>query len=125
MGSRITDDLCKNALVMALEHRNPDGQLLHHSDQGSQYRSGTFQTLLAENGIQCSMSRKGNCYDNAVVESFFKTLKAEIVNQTRFNTKEEARSAIFDYIEIFYNRKRIHSTLGYKSPADYENKKFS
>jgi len=81
--------------------------------------------MLKENGITCSMSRKGNCYDNAVVESFFKSLKAEVVKHRRFKTKEEARSAIFDYIEVFYNRTRIHSTLGYRSPVDFERQSIS
>jgi putative transposase len=125
MGSRITDGLPINALSMALKSRDRNGELMHHSDQGSQYGSEGFQSLLVSNGIQCSMSRKGNCYDNAVVESFFKTLKAEVVNHRRFRTREEARSVVFDYIEVFYNRKRIHSTLGYKSPVEYERQKLS
>ena len=125
MGNRVTDELSINALTMALKNRDHRGKLMHHSDQGSQYGSQAFQSLLSRHGIVCSMSRKGNCYDNAVVESFFKSLKAEVVDYRRFKTREEARSAIFDYIEVFYNRKRIHSTLGYLSPVAFEQQKLS
>jgi len=119
MQPRMTTDLVAAALRMALLRRCPSPGLLHHSDQGSQYASLEYQRLLAAHGIQVSMSRVGNCYDNAVVESFFATLKSECIDR-RFATREEARAAIFDYIEVWYNRRRRHSTLGYLSPADFE-----
>jgi len=120
MQKRMTDDLTVSALRMAVGQRNSKGELVHHSDQGSQYASDSFRQELARHHIAPSMSRKGNCYDNAVVESFFKTLKAEIQKEDRSKTREETRSRIFEYIEVFYNRKRLHSTLGYRSPAEYE-----
>ena len=120
MQKRMTDDLTIHALRMAIDQRNPKRELIHHSDQGSQYASESFRRELARCRIAPSMSRKGNCYDNAVVESFFKTLKAEIQKEDRSKTREETRSKIFEYIEVFYNRKRLHSTLGYKSPVEYE-----
>jgi len=119
-GEAQTDDLTVNALHMALGQRKLDKQLIHHSDQGSQYASESFRKALQENQIAPSMSRKGDCYDNAVVESFFKTLKTELTRHARFKTREEARSACFEFIEVFYNRKRLHSTLGYLSPVEYE-----
>lgn len=108
------------ALKMALGRRRPEAGLLHHSDRGSQYASGDFQALLASAGIVCSMSRKGNCWDNAPVESFFATLKNELVCHRRYQTRAEARADIFAYIESWYNSKRLHSSLGYLSPAQYE-----
>ena len=120
MQRRMTDDLAINALDMALGQRKPQGQLIHHSDQGSQYASESFRRALQENRILPSMSHKGDCYDNAVVESFFKTIKSELTKQTRFKTREEAQSALFEFIEVFYNRKRLHSTLGYLSPVEFE-----
>ena len=120
MERRMTDDLAIHALDMALGQRKLVDQVIHHSDQGSQYASDSFRSVLQENRLLPSMSRKGNCYDNAVVESFFKTLKTELTRQMRFKTREEARSALFELIEVFYNRKRLHSTLGYLSPVDYE-----
>lgn len=120
MQGRMTDQLVIDALEMALMSRHPQGPLLHHSDQGSQYASETFRHRLMSNKIQCSMSRKGNCHDNAVVESFFKTLKIEWTSERRFTTRDEARSSLFEFIEVFYNRVRLHSTLGYTSPAEYE-----
>lgn len=122
MSRRMTEELTKSALNMALMNRRPQGELIHHSDQGSQYSSQTFRGLLTQHGIQPSMSRLGNCYDNAVVESFFKTVKIELVKERRFKTREEARTMLFEYIEVFYNRKRLHSTLGYMSPAEFEAK---
>ena len=113
-------ELSKNALQMALETREPDKNIMHHSDQGGEYSNKEYQELLRKNKMVISMSRKANCYDNAVVESFFKTIKAELTRRKTFTTRDEARSAIFDYIEIFYNRKRMHSTLGYLSPVEYE-----
>ncbi len=119
---QMTERLIVNALEMAIESRRPTGPLIHHSDQGSQYKSYAFQARLKEHNIQMSMSRKGNCWDNAVAESFFKTLKYELQNDARFNSREEARAQLFEYIEIFYNRKRMHSTLGYLSPTQFEAK---
>lgn len=120
MGERLTAELATQALTMALWRRKPAGALLHHSDRGIQYAAGDYQRLLADNGIACSMSRKGNCWDNAVVESFFHTLKVEQVHHRRYLTRDEARQDIFEWIEVFYNRQRRHSTLGYRSPAEFE-----
>jgi transposase InsO family protein len=108
------------ALKMAWEHRQPTGPLLHHSDRGVQYACDEYQALLARHGIQCSMSRRGNCYDNAVVESFFGTLKTELIHHHTYATRNQARLALFEYLEVFYNRKRRHSALDYRSPAEYE-----
>ena len=108
------------ALQMALTHRRPSRPLLHHSDRGVQYACDAYQTLLARHRIECSMSRRGNCYDNAVVESFFGTLKTELIHHHTYATRNQARLALFDYLEVFYNRKRRHSALDYRSPAEYE-----
>jgi len=116
----ISRHLVIDALNMALGIREPTDQLIHHSDRGAQYTSDDFRDVLAKHGIQCSMSGRGNCYDNAVVESFFGLLKRERVNRVRYRTRDEARADIFDYIECFYNRKRRHSYVGYLSPVDYE-----
>lgn len=121
MHGQMTERLVSDALEMAVLGRRPTSSLIHHSDQGSQYQSHLFQAKLKGYGIRLSMSRKGNCWDNAVVESFFKTLKTELQNDARFVSREEARSQLFEYIEVFYNRKRMHSTLGYQSPAQYES----
>lgn len=120
MGSRLTASLATEALTMALWRRKPAKGLLHHSDRGVQYASGDYQGLLASAGIACSMSRKGNCWDNACIESFFGTLKKELVHDRRYLTREQAKQEIFEYIEVFYNRQRRHSTLGYRSPAEFE-----
>jgi transposase InsO family protein len=120
LSSRIDEQLVQAALKHALTRRRPLQGLLHHSDQGSQYAAMGYQKLLKNHGMICSMSRKGDCWDNAVMESFFATLKTELIYQERFATKEDARLKIFDYIEVFYNRKRRHSSLGYKSPLDFE-----
>ena len=120
MGSRLTVDLAERALTMALTHRKPPAGLLHHSDRGSQYAARRYQRLLGEDGITPSMSRTGNCWDNACVESFFGTLKRELVYHRHYATREEATQDIFEYIEVFYNRRRRHSTLGYDSPAEFE-----
>ena len=120
MGPRLTADLATTALTMALWRRKPKPGLLHHSDRGVQYASGDYQARLAGAGIRCSMSRKGNCWDNACVESFFGTLKKELVHDRHYLTREEAQQDIFEYIEVFYNRQRRHSTLGYRSPAEFE-----
>ncbi len=120
MGSRLTADLAATALTMALWRRKPAKGLLHHSDRGVQYASQDYQDLLTHAGLTCSMSRKGNCWDNACVESFFGTLKKELIHDRRYLTREEAKQDIFEYIEVFYNRQRRHSTLGYRSPAEFE-----
>ncbi len=122
MSDRITRQLTLDALAMALRARAPDTGLLHHSDRGSQYASADYQAALAAAGIACSMSRKGNCYDNAVAESFFATLKTELVHDADWATRAEARSAIFEYLEVFYNRRRRHSSIGYVSPEEFELK---
>ena len=110
------------ALAMALNQRRPTGQLILHSDRGSQFASAAYRELLARHGLLASMSRKGNCYDNAFIESFWSSLKYELVYHHRFATRADARTAIFDYIETFYNRTRLHSSLAYCSPADFESK---
>lgn len=120
MGENMKTGLVKSALLMALDGREICNGLLHHSDRGVQYASNEYQTLLAGRNIASSMSRKGNCWDNSVVESFFHTLKTELVHHCRYKTREEAAQSIFEYIEVFYNRKRRHSTLGYQSPEKYE-----
>lgn len=120
MGTRLIGDLAERALIMALANRIPATGLLHHSDRGSQYAATSYQRLLGEYGIITSMSRTGNCWDNACVESFFGTLKRELVYHRHYATREDAKQDIFEYIEVFYNRKRRHSTLGYVSPAEYE-----
>ena len=116
----MTRELVMDALKMAKWRRKPGKGLLHHSDRGVQYASDDYQALLKQYGMICSMSRKGDCWDNAVTESLFQTLKTELVYQRDFEMRREAKQEIFEYIEVFYNRKRLHSTLGYKSPADYE-----
>jgi len=120
MGHRLTVELAERALTMALANRTPRAGLLHHSDRGSQYAAVSYQRLLGEHGITTSMSRKGNCWDNACVESFFGTLKRELVYHRHYATREDATQDIFEYMEVFYNRRRRHSTLGYNSPAEYE-----
>lgn len=120
MSSRITREIVLNALLMAVAARKPGAGLLHHSDRGSQYASGDFQSLLKANGIECSMSGTGNCYDNAVVESWFGLLKRERVNRRRYRTRAEARRDVFDYIERFYNRRIPHGSAGRMSPLEYE-----
>ncbi len=115
-----TESLTLRALHMALFERAPDRGLIHHSDRGSQYASQDYQDALEARGIVCSMSRRGNCWDNAVIESFFATLKLELIYRRSFSSREEARLAIFEYIEVFYNRQRRHSYLGYTSPAEFE-----
>ena len=116
----LRSELACDALRMALEHRKPRGELLHHSDRGVQYASESYQRLLADHAIEPSMSRTGNCWDNAVTESFFSTAKRELTHHESYATREEASQSLFEYIEVFYNRRRLHSTLGYRSPAEYE-----
>jgi transposase InsO family protein len=120
MADHMRTELVADALRMALARRSPDAGLLHHSDRGVQYASDEYQHLLAEHGIACSMSGKGDCYDNAVMESFWSTLKAELVNDQRYETREQAKASIFEYVEVFYNRLRLHSSLGYLSPEQFE-----
>ena len=124
MSNRITDDLTQNALNQAIGRRNPQSGLIHHSDRGSQYASGDYQALLKEHKITPSMSRKGDCWDNAVAESFLHTLKVEMINRYRFKTRDEAKVRIFKYVEMYYNWKRMHSSLGYCSPFEYEKRSF-
>jgi transposase InsO family protein len=121
MDSRITKQLVVDAFNMAARNRPGARGLVHHSDRGSQYASQEFQNILQSYNMLCSMSRKGNCYDNAVVESFFHSLKTEWVHHYRYKTRQEAKASIFEYVEIFYNRQRRHSHLNYLSPADYEH----
>jgi len=113
-------DLVSEALVMAIGHRLPEPGLLHHSDQGSQYGSDDYRRLLAAHGIACSMSRRGNCWDNAVVESFFSTLKKELIYRRSWPSRDEASASIHEWIDNFYNRERRHSYLGHRSPEEYE-----
>jgi transposase InsO family protein len=122
MGNRVTRQLTLDAINQALGRRHIQPDLLHHSDRGSQYSADDYQDLLADKKITVSMSRKGDCWDNAPMESFFATLKTELIFGECFATREEARLKIFEYIEMFYNRERRHSSLGYKSPVDFENR---
>ena len=122
MDDVITDDLTQSALTQALLRRNPPTGLIHHSDRGSQYASGDYQALLTKHEIIPSMSRKGDCWDNAVAESFVHTLKVEKIHRCRFKTRQEAKQDIFEYVEAYYNRKRTHSSLGYLSPFEYEKR---
>jgi transposase InsO family protein len=114
--------LVSAALRMALAQRRPAQSLILHSDRGSQFASAAYRQLLAGHGLVASMSRPGNCYDNAFIESFWSTLKYELVYHHRFATRAQARTAIFDYIETFYNRTRLHSSLDYQSPTNFESK---
>lgn len=120
MSERITAELANDALVMAVWKRMPNKGLMVHSDRGSQYASGLYQKTIKERGFICSMSRKGNCWDNAPSESFFHTLKTELTHHRRYRTRQEAKQDIFEYIEVFYNRQRRHSTIGYHTPLGYE-----
>ena len=122
MSDSMTTDLVERAFNAALLSRKPALGLLHHSDRGVQYTSGRYRALLALNGVEASMSRTGNCYDNAVVESFWGKLKTEMVYHQRFTTKAQARAAVFEYIEMFYNRTRLHAALDYLSPEQFENR---
>ena len=120
MSESMPASLVESALQMAIDRRSPPAGMLHHSDRGVQYAAHAFQGLLEQHGITCSMSRKGNCYDNAVKESFFHTLKTELCDHEHYKTRAEARASVFEFIEVFYNRQRLHSTLGYCSPAEFE-----
>jgi transposase InsO family protein len=120
LDKNLNSDLVERALENALMDRQVGSGIIFHSDQGIQYASESFRKLLKANGFIQSMSRRGNCYDNAITETFFHTLKTELTNRTKYRTREEARRSIFEYIEIFYNRQRLHSAIGYRSPVEYE-----
>ena len=120
MSERIDSRLAVDALEMAVSRQLPDAGLIAHSDRGVQYASEHYQRTLTTHGIECSMSRRGDCWDNAPAESFFATLKKELVHHEVYETRTEARASLFEYIEVFYNRQRLHSSLGYVSPTDFE-----
>jgi putative transposase len=120
MDETMTSRLAVDALDMALRRRLPGAGLLAHSDRGSQYASEHYQRLLGQHGITCSMSRRADCWDNAPVESFFASLKRELVHDERYTTREQAKASIFEYVEAFYNRVRLHSSLGFLSPEEFE-----
>jgi putative transposase len=122
LSERIDLKLALDALMMAIEQRQPPLGLLHHSDRGSQYASYQYRQLLDQHDMVCSMSRLGDCWDNAVAESFFATLKVELVYPSQWRTRAEARSAVFEYIELYYNRRRKHSALDYRSPVEFEQR---
>ena len=122
MKAEMTAQLVTDALIMAVWRRGKPDALLHHSDQGSQYTSEQFRTLMADHGIDCSMSRSGNVWDNAAMESFFSSMKTERIGRKVYQSRDAARSDVFDYIERFYNTMRRHSTIGYVSPVEFERK---
>ncbi|MGB0747509.1 MAG: IS3 family transposase [Magnetospiraceae bacterium] len=117
MDDHLKSTLCESVLRMAILHRNPPEGLIHHSDRGVQYASSDYRKMLANRKIKASMSKKGDCYDNAPMESFFGSLKTECVHRHHFKTRKEAKAALFDYIEVFYNRQRLHSSIGFKTPV--------
>jgi len=125
MKDRPNQELVNEALMMAVEQRRPKPGLIHHSDQGILYSSGSYLALLKKYGMLRSMSGKGNCYDNAVAESFFSSLKNEIVHHRNYHTRDEARTEIFEYIVLFYNRRRLHQSLNYQTPMKYKSVKVS
>ncbi|MCK6474227.1 MAG: IS3 family transposase [Bryobacteraceae bacterium] len=120
MADHLRVTLVEEALKMALARRTPTGEVLHHSDRGVQYACDDYQRLLKTHGLVCSMSRTGDCYDNAAMESFWSTLKTELVHHAKFASRAEARRALFDYMEVFYNRQRRYSSIGYVSPETFE-----
>lgn len=122
MSDRMRDDLVISALQQAVIHRHPEAGLIHHSDRGGQYSSKDFRDLLLKYNIVASTSGSGNCYDNAVIESFFHTLKTEHIHFEQYKSREQAKCSIFEYVEIFYNRQRLYSTLGYTSPVVFERR---
>ena len=122
MKAEMSAHLVTDALMMAIWRRGRPDALLHHSDRGSQYTSERFQRLMADNGVDCSMSRSGNVWDNAAMESFFSSLKTERIGRKIYRTRDAARADVFDYIERFYNTVRRHSTIGYLSPVEFERK---
>jgi putative transposase len=123
MANHMRTELVEAALLNALSSRTPAARLVHHSDRGSQYASSSYRDLLERQGLECSMSRAGDCYDNAVIESFFGTFKQEWAHHHRWSGLADARAATHDYIEVFYNRRRLHSTLGYRTPAEVDEDK--
>lgn len=123
MSEHNNTDLVQQALYMAVKRRKPRKGLMHHSDQGATYTAAAYQQLLTKYCMQSSMSRAGNCFDNAVAESFFSTLKNELTHGASFQTRQQAKTAIFEYIEVFYNRQRLHQSIDYQSPTDFENMK--
>jgi putative transposase len=120
MADHLRSELCEDALRMAVDNRRPGTGLVHHSDRGVQYCCHAYRALLEQSGMSCSMSGRGDCYDNAAMESFWGTLKQEHVYLTEFATRADARLSLFEYIEVFYNRRRRHSAIGYKSPEAFE-----
>ena len=122
MSATMTAQLVADALLMAIWRRGKPDALLHHSDRGNQYTSEQFRTLMEGNGVTCSMSRSGNIWDNAVMESFFSTLKTERTARKTYISRDQARADVFDFIERFYNPKRRHSTIGYLSPIEFERR---
>jgi len=120
MSEHNDEALTLSALQMALDQRQPEPGLIHHTDRGTTYASGTYQDVLTQHGIVCSMSRKGNCFDNAVQERFFHTLKTELCDHEHYRTRPDARTSVFEFIDVFYNHQRLHSTLGYRSPTEFE-----
>jgi putative transposase len=120
MADHMKTDLVSEALRMAIARRRPGKGLLHHSDRGVQYASDDYRHLLHSHAMEASMSRRGDCWDNACTESFWATLKTELVHHEHYQTREQARQSVFEYIEVFYNRKRLHSSLGYQSPEAFE-----
>jgi transposase InsO family protein len=122
MGDKLTSKLAQRALCEAIEWRKPSSGLIAHSDRGKEYYAGDYQAILNRSDFICSMSRKGNCYDNAVAESFFHSLKVELIHHDDYRTRQQAQSAIFEYIEVFYNRQRKHSYLNYLSPVEFEER---
>src|SRR5207249_1523370 len=118
--ARLRRQVALHARRMALGQRRPQPGLIHHTDQGALYTSVAYQRLVEQTGLVASMSRKGNCYDNAVVESFFSTLKNELAHERDYHTREEAQAEVFEFIEVFYNRQRLHQALGYVSPVQFE-----
>ena len=122
LGSSLSAELVTRALLMAILHRKPEAGIIFHSDRGSQYTSSSVRNLLESYHIVQSMSSTGNCYDNAITESFFHTLKTELIYWNHYQTREEAKRSIFEYIEMFYNRQRLHSAIGYLSPVEFERK---
>ena len=121
MADHMRTELIENALLNALVARAPAARLVHHSDRGSQYASAVYRGLLKRHGFECSMSRAGDCYDNAVIESFFGTFKQEWAHHRRWAALDDARAGTHDYIEVFYNRQRLHSALGYRTPAEADD----
>jgi transposase InsO family protein len=121
MSQSLESTIVLDALRMALSRRQPGKGVLHHSDRGSQYADKLFRQLLKDHGMRCSMSRKGDCWDNAVVESFNATIKTELIHRTKWMTREDVRAAVYKWIETWYNSKRLHSILGYRSPDDFES----